>query len=182
MRPDANTTLVHHKKFAKPKIFFCLIRLHRQRDAIGAQIDFKSQNRQEICMHRHHRKIIALILLCIPVLALAVMLLWNTALAGALGVPAISFWQALGILLLARILFGGFKGLLALGLHGSEKHFALRNRWHSMMNPEEKENFLQRGFSFHHHRHHADTHGQGGDKSGPCEKCACPRHYCERIH
>lgn len=37
-----------------------------------------------------------------------VMLLWNTLLPTLFSLPAVSFWQALGILLLCRILFGGF--------------------------------------------------------------------------
>jgi hypothetical protein len=36
--------------------------------------------------------------------------LWNTLLPPLFGLPAVSFWQALGLLLLARILFGGFSG------------------------------------------------------------------------
>jgi hypothetical protein len=34
--------------------------------------------------------------------------LWNWLLPELFGVPAITFWQALGLLVLARILFGGF--------------------------------------------------------------------------
>lgn len=41
------------------------------------------------------------------VLGLLVMSLWNALLPAILGVKAIGFWQALGILLLSRILFGG---------------------------------------------------------------------------
>lgn len=36
--------------------------------------------------------------------------LWNALLPGLFGFPKIGFWQALGILALARILFGGFGG------------------------------------------------------------------------
>lgn len=39
-----------------------------------------------------------------------VMLLWNALLPEILGVKAISFWQAMGILVLSKILFGGFRG------------------------------------------------------------------------
>jgi hypothetical protein len=37
----------------------------------------------------------------------AVMLLWNSVLTGIIHVGAISFWQALGLLVLSKILFGG---------------------------------------------------------------------------
>jgi hypothetical protein len=39
-----------------------------------------------------------------------VMLLWNGLLPAILGVKAITFWQAIGILVLSKILFGGFGG------------------------------------------------------------------------
>jgi hypothetical protein len=37
-----------------------------------------------------------------------VMLLWNALLPGIFQLPSIGYWQALGILILSRILFGGF--------------------------------------------------------------------------
>ena len=37
-----------------------------------------------------------------------VMALWNALLPQILGVTTITFWQALGLLVLSRILFGGF--------------------------------------------------------------------------
>jgi Ca2+/H+ antiporter, TMEM165/GDT1 family len=39
-----------------------------------------------------------------------VMWLWNNALAPALHIPTITFWQGLGILVLSKILFGSFHG------------------------------------------------------------------------
>ena len=39
-----------------------------------------------------------------------VMLLWNSILPVVLGVKTITFWQAIGILVLSKILFSGFKG------------------------------------------------------------------------
>ena len=38
----------------------------------------------------------------------AVMLLWNSILPGLIHVGEISFWQALGLLVLSKILFGGW--------------------------------------------------------------------------
>jgi len=37
-----------------------------------------------------------------------VMFLWNSILPAVFGVATITFWQALGILVLSKILFGGF--------------------------------------------------------------------------
>ena len=66
-----------------------------------------------------------------------VRLLWNWLLPPLFGWSRITFWQALGILALCRILFGGF------GLHGSGRsNFRRRmaERW-ERMTPEERERF-----------------------------------------
>ena len=54
--------------------------------------------------------IIGIAALGIIVFGGAVMLLWNGILTTVLHMSAITFWQAIGILLLAKILFGGFRG------------------------------------------------------------------------
>src|SRR5262245_38009373 len=58
--------------------------------------------------------------------------LWNWLLPSLFGVPEITFWQALGLLALCRILFGGF------GMHGPRR----RGRWEHMT-PEQRERFRQ---------------------------------------
>ena len=68
-----------------------------------------------------------------------VMWLWNWLLPGLFGWRMISFWQALGLLALCRILFGGF------GRHGSGRSKFRRRmaeRWEHMT-PEERERFRQ---------------------------------------
>ncbi len=63
-----------------------------------------------------------------------VMQLWNYALVPALHVGALTFWQGLAILILSRILFGGFgKGG---GWKQSNKHQQLRQKWSSMSEEE----------------------------------------------
>ncbi len=59
------------------------------------------------------KKIIGFIVLgavAVLVLGFVVMSLWNAILPAVLGVKAITFAQALGIFVLSKILFGGFKG------------------------------------------------------------------------
>jgi len=68
----------------------------------------------------------------------AVMYLWNWLLPPLFGWPLLNFWQALGMLALSRILFGGF------GMHGGPgQHW--RRRWMHKdiehMTPEERERF-----------------------------------------
>ena len=53
---------------------------------------------------------LSLFIIAVLGFGLIVMLLWNAILPAVLGVKAISFLQALGILVLSKILFGGFKG------------------------------------------------------------------------
>ncbi|MGZ4840855.1 MAG: hypothetical protein ACXV5J_03860 [Candidatus Angelobacter sp.] len=72
-----------------------------------------------------------------------VMHLWNWLLPSLFGWRQLTFWQALGILVLCRILFGGFGG------HRSGRSNVRRRvqermdeRW-ERMTPEERERFRQ---------------------------------------
>ena len=69
-----------------------------------------------------------------------VMQLWNWLLPPLFGFRQITFWQALGLLALCRILFGGF------GLHGSGRS-DFRRRMEERcehLTPEERERMRQR--------------------------------------
>jgi hypothetical protein len=88
------------------------------------------------------------VLLFIVIGGTVVQLLWNWLLPDILGWRQITFWQALGLLALCRILFGGF------GRHGSHRSSFRRRmadrmadrvaeRWEHMT-PEERERFRQR--------------------------------------
>ena len=63
-------------------------------------------------MRRFRFKIafIFIIPLAIALFTFIVMSLWNSILVAVLHVGIITFWQALGILVLSKILFGGFHG------------------------------------------------------------------------
>ena len=79
-----------------------------------------------------------------------VMLLWNWLAPTLFGLKQVTFWQALGLLALCRILFGGFGG-------GGHRHSRRRmegriserirervdERWEEMT-PEQRERFRQR--------------------------------------
>ena len=84
-------------------------------------------------------------LIAIAALGGVVMGLWNAVIPGLLtGAQAIDYPHALGLLLLCRILFGGFRGYGGWrgGWHGHR--FGRRGRcgpdWHAMT-PEERERF-----------------------------------------
>ena len=55
-------------------------------------------------------KVLLFVLLAATVFSFAVMWLWNWLMPAIFGLHAISFWQALGLLVLSKILFGGFRG------------------------------------------------------------------------
>jgi hypothetical protein len=44
----------------------------------------------------------------VGIMGLVTLGLWNVLMPAILGLPAIGFWQALGLLLLSRVLFGGW--------------------------------------------------------------------------
>jgi hypothetical protein len=67
--------------------------------------------------------------------------LWNWLLPALFGWPQITFWQALGLLALCRILFGG-GGFGSRGGHRSNFRRRMADRWERMP-PEEREKFRQ---------------------------------------
>ena len=80
-----------------------------------------------------------LFIIVAPLFVLAVQALWNGILPAVLGVKTITFMQALGILVLSKILFGGIGG----GRHwrGSPAwKQKMKQRWDNMT-PEEREKF-----------------------------------------
>jgi hypothetical protein len=79
--------------------------------------------------------ILAAVIAVVLLLALAVMLLWNSLVPELFRGPALQFWQALGLLLLSRILFGGLRRG---SWHGHWRQRMWRERWESMT-PEERE-------------------------------------------
>ena len=77
--------------------------------------------------------------LFVTVLGFVVTRLWNWLMPALFGWHPIGFWQAVGILVLSRILFGGFRGR-----HGRHMYWRhrMRERW-EQMTPEEREKFRQ---------------------------------------
>jgi hypothetical protein len=69
-----------------------------------------------------------------------VKLLWNWLLPGLFGWRLIRFWQAVGLLALCRILFGGFRFR---GPRRYDFRRRMRERWENMT-PEERERLRQR--------------------------------------
>jgi hypothetical protein len=73
----------------------------------------------------------------VGIMGLLTVALWNVLMPAILGLPAIGFWQALGLLLLSRILFGGLGGW---GHRMRKAHFV--RRWKDLT-PEERQRFCR---------------------------------------
>ena len=82
-------------------------------------------------------KMLAFAALAVVLLGFVVMSLWNAVLPAVTGLHTISFLQALGLLVLSRILFGGLRGR---GYGGRHWRARMQERW-LHMTPEERERF-----------------------------------------
>src|SRR5882724_1325872 len=73
-----------------------------------------------------------------------VMSLWNAILPAVIHVGVITFWQAIGILVLAKILFGGFPGGRRGGWANKRAQWRRKmdEKWQNMT-PEERQKFQQ---------------------------------------
>lgn len=75
----------------------------------------------------------------VALVTFVVMSLWNVLMPAIFGFKAISFWQALGLLLLSKLLFGGFRP----GPGRSPRwRRRMLERW-EQMTPEERQKFKQ---------------------------------------
>ena len=72
----------------------------------------------------------------------ATVFLWNNLATAIFGLPTITFFQALGLMILGRLLTGGFGGR-GWGGGGYRRGHHMRERWKNMP-PEQREQFMQR--------------------------------------
>ena len=84
-------------------------------------------------------KVTAIAILAATGFGFAVMGLWNWLAPAVFGLRAITFWQALGLLILARILVGGTGGGTSHDKGGRDR---MKDRW-EQMTPGEREAFRQ---------------------------------------
>ena len=84
-------------------------------------------------------KWIVFVVLAVTLFSFVVMSLWNWLMPALFGSRLITFWQALGVLILSKILFGGFRGGPGARMHWRRR---MMERW-SQMSPEEREKFLE---------------------------------------
>ena len=87
---------------------------------------------------------LAMAALFLFVLGNVIMYLWNEILANATGVKTLTFWESIGLFVLARILFGGFR--FGPRHRSWKKGFKRRKEWREKwmnMSEEERATFKQ---------------------------------------
>jgi Ca2+/H+ antiporter, TMEM165/GDT1 family len=84
-------------------------------------------------------KFVAIGVLAATLFSFVVRGLWNWLMPALFGLHMITFWQALGLLLLSKILFGGFRGRPGGGRYWQRR---MMERW-DKMTPEEREKFRE---------------------------------------
>ncbi|HEV7715539.1 MAG TPA: hypothetical protein VGO53_08080 [Steroidobacteraceae bacterium] len=112
-------------------------------------------------------KIALIAIVALGVLSFAVMSLWNWLMPALFAVSTLTFWQALALLVLSRILFGGFRrGGGPFGGHWRQR---MREHWQHMT-PEERDRLQERfgrGRGHGHGRARDEGHGHGhGQRDG----------------
>ena len=86
-----------------------------------------------------------LVLIVIAGFGQAVLQLWNWLMPSIFGLHAITFWQAVGLMGLSWILFGGLRGFGMVrggGRHRGHWRRGMRERW-ERMTPEQRDQFLK---------------------------------------
>ncbi len=84
-------------------------------------------------------KIVLFAAVALAAASFIVMSLWNALMPSIFAIRAISFWQALGLLILSKLLFGGFRPIRG-GSPGWRRR--MLERW-EQMTPEEREKFKE---------------------------------------
>ena len=82
-------------------------------------------------------KILAMVVVAVLVFGYGTELLWNWLMPSIFGLRAITFAQAIGLLILSKLLLGGFHRHSG-GRNGWKRH--MKDRWEKMT-PEERERF-----------------------------------------
>jgi len=89
-------------------------------------------------------KFVVLAALAVTLASALVMTLWNWVMPATFGLPVLTLGRAFALLVLSRLLLGGFSGRMGRRMHWRHR---MRERW-EQMSPEERERFMagmQRG-------------------------------------
>jgi len=104
-------------------------------------------------------KIMIVAVLAVVLVGAVITLLWNWLVPQLFNGPQITFWQSVGLFLLAKILFGGWGGGKCRpggGARWGDRYYETLSR----MTPEQRERFKQRMSEKWCHGGHQKTSGQ----------------------
>ncbi len=96
-------------------------------------------------MYYHRRKFFfaPLAIIGLALFSWVTMLLWNALLPAIFNFSVITFWQALGLLVLARLLFGGWHRPWRNNWHRPQMNNELRKKIKNM-SPEDRKEFFRK--------------------------------------
>jgi hypothetical protein len=83
-------------------------------------------------------KVGAIVIVAFTVFGFVTTHLWNYLMPGLFGLRTLTFWQAVGLIVLGRLLFGGFGPRFG----GGPWRRHMKERW-EQMTPEEREKFRE---------------------------------------
>ena len=116
---------------------------------------------------RQNRGVFSLFMLIgLAAIVAAIMLLWNYLIPSIIGWTTINYWQALGLFVLTRLLFGGFHGHGFMRPPGKPEH--LHHLWGKVknMSPEERRNYIRQRFEERQQVFNDDIFGEEKPKAG----------------
>ena len=83
-------------------------------------------------------KVVAIVIVAFTVFGFVTTHLWNYLMPGLFGLRTLTFWQAVGLIVLGRLLFGGFGPRFG----GGPWRRHMKERW-EQMTPEDREKFRE---------------------------------------
>ena len=109
-------------------------------------IERTNNNKKNKTMKTRCLKFALMLLLAVAGFGAITMLLWNALLPGIFGFVSINFWQAIGLLALSRILFGGM-GAGVMGRYHHNHDNAIHAKWRKMT-PEQRRKLFDKRMRF----------------------------------
>jgi len=115
---------------------------------------------------------IGIMLVTLAAFSAVVMLLWNALMPQLFALPVLNYWQAAGLMVLSRLLFGGLAHDMAgRGRIGENRRLAygnkLREKWMNMSEDERKEFVEKEKEFFKSHQRFSHFHDIFDDKERP---------------
>ena len=95
------------------------------------------------------------ILAALALFSAITMLLWNALMPQIFHLPEINYWQAIGLLILARLFFGGSMMHRNHRSHDPRWNHKIKDKF-ANMTPEEREEFFKKLHKFRHFVHYYD--------------------------